>query len=344
MSDLQDAMMNPQLGFYASTWRADKTYPDLYPSDDDRNLAYGYAPSYDNYAPVVTYAGPTYLNDTNVNVSSIYGTVFWYTFFRTIFPSINQAEFLNDLSTGTPGGYYTNLYSIALKDFYDSFFEGRDDAAAGGDDGAASLALYETYFSTPSPGTPSPMTPGDIVTYWTQHLTYNQQSLIIEKYLLSRGAYPEQTYFDHDGNLVDRRFQSTMFINNLNLRSMNVFFYVANLMVLIMEELQSNTISASQYATRLAQVQQSLSMQMTNPLYNYKTMSSADDYVTQNINQNHGQQLENMRQLRDLVQKQTDQASSFLETSQQAVEDASNKAMKFLKQGSSTSNQFFRAF
>lgn len=317
----QDVMINGQLGFAASTWRSNGNA----------------APSYLNNAGTptspITYVGPYYTADSadaqallnsRINLDSIYGAVFWDTFFETVFPSLNQADFLAELSTGTPGGYFKQLYNVAARDFYDSFFQGRDDSGSHGV-GTTDVA-------------------GDTSVWW-EALSYDQQRLVVKKFLLSRAVNtPNQTYFNGNGALVNRAYTDIMLMDQLSLRTTNIFVYLARLLVDIMQELQSNTINASSYATKLAQTQQSISTEMTKSTYYYKTLGSANDYVTQSINENNGSKLESMRTMRDLLQKETDQVSSYLETSQQSVSDSAGKALEFLKKGSELNRLFFKSF
>lgn len=312
----EDLTLNPILGFSGSTWRTGTS---------------SYVPDYATYAPTVIYTGAPYGlpaagYDYNVNVSNLYGEVFWNTFFEVAFPSITSQNFLAEMSTGTPGGYFMQMYSIAMLDFYDSYFQGRDDTGS----------LNSTANTTTVPST---------FDFWlSSDLTDDDKRLIIAKFLKTRGAVADQTYTDADGNIIYRNYTQLMYLNNLNLRSTNIFFYVASLMVSIMNELQNNTINAARYATRLAQTQQALSAEMTSDRYAYVMINSANDYSTININENNGQALENLRIRRDIVQKETDQASTFLETSQQAVESAASKSLDFLKKGTELVSLFYRAF
>lgn len=312
-----DAVIYDSLSYPASTWRS----------------SLGGVPDYNTYGPLanasgprtaVFYTGTPYSSSPNPdptfsqNLSAIYGEVFWNCFFETLFPQVYTANYLGEQSTGVPGGYYTQLYEIAMRDFFDSFFRGRDDTGSN---------LQGTIVTTDM---------------WNV-LSYDEQRLIIKKYLFSRSNIAQESYFDTDGQLVFRQYTANMLLSDLSLRTTNVFFYVASLMIRVMQQLQENTINASTYATRLADTQKTISTQMASSQYNYVQLSFLNDYSTQQLNAQNGLALENLRQLRDQFQKQTDRASSFLEVSQQAVEEQGSKGLEFLKKGQQLTQLFFRS-
>jgi hypothetical protein len=301
------------LGFRASTWRS------------------GDQPGYETYGqnPPVFYTGEPYMpnNPTvpnpgpnfSANLTDLYGRVFWNTFFQTLFPQIAEQNFLNEKSTGTPGGYFTQLYQIAMRDFYDSFFRGRDDL---GSNSLNQLTTPQTWAS----------------------MTYDDQRLTIKKYLYTRSNIASTSYLDQNGTTIMRDYTGNMLLKDLSLRSTNVFFYVAALMVRVMGQLQENTINAGRYATRLSETQKTIATEMTNPKYNYLSLeeSSHNDYARIRANEQNNLTLENLRMYRDQIQKETDQASNFLESSQQGVEEQGSKALEFLKKGQELTQLFYR--
>lgn len=306
----QDIQIYDSLSYNASTWRR------------------GGVPSYATYGPStpVYYTGVPYTppsattpdNTFSENVSAIYGQVFWETFFETLFPQISTDNFLNEKSTGTPGGYFKQLYEIAMRDFYDSYFRGRDDLGG--------TNTYNTIVTT---------------SMWNS-LSDDEKRLVIKKYLFTRSTVAASSYLDENGFQIQRQYTGNMFLRDLNLRTTNVFFYVAALMVRVMGQLQENTINAGRYATRLAETQKTVSTEMTSSKYSYQTLDSQDDYGAQQANEQNGLALENLRLYRDQLQKETDRASNFLETSQQAVEEQGSKALEFLKKGQELSQLFYR--
>jgi hypothetical protein len=293
-----NVQISTNIGFGASSWRSGDP-----PQFEDQNITLIYNEKAFN---PLTQQSDT---PTNIDLTNIYGKVFWDTFFSTLFPSVKNQDFISEKSSSVPGSYYTQLYKIAATDFFDSYFKGRDDLGSNSQGQSLSLNNWST-------------------------LTPEAQQLIIKKYLYTRSTFIDSA----------KEFTSKMFLNNLNLRSLNVFYYVAELMVGVMSQLQQNTINAGQYATRLAENQQAISKEMQKSIYLYKTLLNASDYGTTNTNENNGQKLENLRMRRDMVQKETDQASTFLETSQQTVEENSNQALQFMQKGSDLSKIFFKNF
>lgn len=297
--EIDDTSISSHLGFAASRWRAD-----LPPRFDDQNITLQYIGT--PYTPENQSPGQPPGDLTN-----LYGKIFWETYFEALFPSINNSDFLNEKSTGVPGGYFTQLYKIAALDFYDSYFRGRDDLGSN----SAGQVMLPPYSG------------------WTS-LTDNEKKLVIKRYFYSRSDFVD----------VTKEFSDRMLLNHMNLRSINVFYYVAQLMVGVMSEMQANTINAGRYATRLAQTQKAISTEMMKTTYLYKTLLNSSDYGTINTNENNGAKLEALRMNRSRVQKETDQASSFLESSQRAVEEQGSKALEFLKKGQEMTNLFFKNF
>lgn len=298
------------LGYQASTWRSGSAGVPLYSTYAPQNVYYTGVP----YTPNGLTAPDS---SFSVNISAIYGQAFWNTFFETLFPQISTQNFLNEMSTGTPGGYFSQLYQIAMRDFYDSYFRGRDDL------GSNSL---------------NQLTTTDV---WNA-MDANEQSLVIKKYLYTRNNVATASYIDSNGFTIMRDYTNNMQLKDLSLRATNVFYYVAALMVRVMGQLQDNTINAGRYATRLSETQKTVANEMSSDTYNYHSISNSSDYATMKLNDQNNLTVENLRMYRDQLQMETDKASNFLETSQQAVEEQGSKALEFLKKGQELTQLFYR--
>lgn len=288
-----DITMYTNLGFAESRWRS------------------GDPPSLPSDLETMTYSGSPYTPegltqpDDSFTANMPYAEVFWDTFFETIFPEVNQTDFNRELSTGTAGGYYRNLFQIAAEDFYDSYFRGRDDLGSN--------------------------TQGQLISENTwNNLTHDEQRVTIYKYLKTRS------------DVQHKEFTERMLLNKLDVRHKNVFHWVAEMMISIMGSLQQNTINAGRLATRLAQTQKAISTEMSSSIYNYQTLANAADYYTMSLNENNGKELEDLRALRNQIQKDTDQASAFLESSNSGVETLGSTALQFLTKSKALQSVFFR--
>jgi hypothetical protein len=232
-----------------------------------------------------------------------YLELFWETFFEVGFPSVKQDDFNNQFSLGTAGGYYRQLFGIAAKDFYNSYVRGRDDFGSNAQ--------------------------GEILsaTGWNQMDT-NGKKLAIAQYLYTRGEINSYTASLHLGNFTER--------------TNNIFFWVGRLLINLMTSMQENTINAGRYATELAQVQKSIASEMTNSIYNYQCVPDFFRYDIISLNENNAKKLEDFRALRAAVQKETDQASTFLETSNSGVEQQGNIAMEMIGKAIDLTEVIFR--
>lgn len=288
-----DITLHTNQGFAQSRWRS------------------GDPPSVPTDLTTMTYSGSPYTPegltqpDDSYTANMPYAEVFWDTFFETIFPEVTQSDFQKELSTGTEGGYYRNLFTIAAEDFYDSYFRGRDDL---GSNMAGQILTEDTWNA----------------------LSHDEQRITIYKYLTTRNT------------VQHKEFTERMLLNKLNVRHSNVFQWVAELMIGIMGSLQQNTINAGRLATRLAQTQKSISTQMSSSIYNYQTLANSADYYTMSLNENNGKELEDLRAFRNEIQKETDQASAFLESSNSGVETMGSTALQFLTKSKALQSVFFR--
>lgn len=280
-------------GFAASRWRSGD--PPTLPADYS-TLTYSGEP----YTPTgLTSPGESFTADLP------YAQLFWDTFFETLFPEVTQADFDAELTTGTAGGYYRQMFEIAAMDFYDSYFRGRDDLGSN----MVNQLLPEST--------------------WTA-LSAQEQKITIFKYLKTRT------------NVNHKEFTERMYLNKLNFRHKNVFVWVAEIMISIMGSLQQNTINAGRYATRLAQTQKSISTEMSSSVYRYQTLRNSADYFRMALNENNGKELEDLRTFRNKIQKETDQASSFLESSNSAVESMGSTSLEFLNKAKQLQSIFFQ--
>lgn len=270
----------------------------------------GESPTLPSDLTTLTYTGQPFTpegltaEDETFTANMPYGEVFWEVFFETVFPEVTQGDFDAETSTGTAGGYYRNLFMIAAEDFYDSYFRGRDDLGSN----MVGTLLSESTWNA---------------------LTRDEQRITIYKYLDTRSE------------VKHKEFSERMLLNKLQARRENVFVWVAQLMISIMGSLQQNTINAGRYATRLAQTQKAISTEMASSTYSYQTLAHPEDYPRMALNENNGKELEDLRTFRNKIQKETDAASSFLESSNSGVETMGATSLQFLNKSKSLQSVFF---
>lgn len=305
MPDISKSI-DPLMGYQASTWREGSTAATPnYPLSGD--LIYtSYAKNLDGSYQTDSSGNPVIAKDGNGNpiqVDLTYSQDFWKYMMKEMFPGVTQTEFnqdttstianpLNPNQTISKGAYYVTMFNAACKDFYVSFFQGRDDTTYSG---VTDAPHYD-------------------VSQWNT-LTDDQKQVIINSYLRTRGV----------GAATDQ----SAYLGDMSLRYQNSMMWVAELLMNIMSDLQSSTINTGRLSTRLAQTSQSISTEMASSAYNYQAVSDPNDFHTQYVNQQNTQKLENLRAYRNLVQEQTDKASADLTQQNNKVEQQGDAALDF---------------
>jgi hypothetical protein len=305
--------------YSASTWRmsADVTYPFVDESGQPVDIVYTGVPY-----------GFTLEGNSNPDASSLslpYSQDFFKYFMQECFPGIKQDEFNADTASGSVGSYYKNLFSVLCRDFYDAFFRGRDDLGSNLQGKALDLSSWDPDNPTAVAGAVA-----QIKQVWDS-LNDNEKQLAVVSYLRTRGSS------------VQSAQEGAFYLQNFSLRYNNILYWVARILVDMMGDMQQTTINAGKYTTRLTQTQQSISTEMTSSSYNYKAPASEKDYQTQILNQQNTKKLEDLRTYRSLFQKDTDKASSFLESSNTAVEQQSDTALEFVNKAEKMTRNIFKA-
>lgn len=312
MPDISKSIDPTSLGYAASTWREDPTtlvpsYPlsgDLTYTDYKKDI-YGALIKDANGNPV----------SNSPSVPLTYSQDFWKYMMKEVFPGVTQTEFNQDLTstiadpldptkTITKGAYYVTMFNAACKDFYVSFFKGRDDESYLGQ----SAPIYD-------------------VSQWNT-LSDQQKQVIINSYFRTRGV----------GASTDQ----SVVMGNLSLRYQNIMVWVAQLLISIMSDMQTATINTGRLSTRLSQTSQAISIEMGSSAYNYQNVTDPDDYGTQFTNQQNTKKLEDLRTYRNIIQEQTDKSSTDLTTQNNSVEQQGDIALKFANEAQSIAEGIFK--
>ena len=253
--------------------------------------------------PVYPFEEDIILNINGINKPLKHSKRMWEMMMSTLFPTVSQSDFDDEMTLGKPGEYYKRIATVAIKDFYYSYYLGQDDV----------------YSSFPIP------------TDTWDSIDPKIQDLALTAYLRTRG----------DSVTVSRVTDGHM-IYDLTERGKSLFFWISRLLINLLEELQAMTINSAKYATRLSQMQQQLSIKMQDSKFNPEIPSWHSDQFTTDRNALKGHLVEIMRTRRADLQKQTGQAGGVLETNNANVEAQSAALVAYMNLANRIAKKFFK--